>query len=206
MSAQRLISLVLLLQTRGALNADALANELQTSVRTVHRDVEALRAAGVPIRGERGPAGGYRLPGGYRTRLTGLTPGEAEALFLQAPAADLGMAAVLADAQLKLLAALPPDLRARADRTAELFHVVRDGWWDASAPPPHLPVVADAVWRGRRLTMSYKGRERHVGYERLEYAEWDLLPLGPGVEVIDPPELRARMAAVAAATAARYAP
>lgn len=309
MRAQRLISLVLLLQTRGPLSAEALAGELESSVRTVHRDVDALRAAGIPIRGDRGPAGGFRLPGGYRTRLTGLTPGEAEALFLQAPAADLGLGAVLGDAQLKLLAALPPELRARADRTAELFHVVRDGWWGSSAPPVHLVTAADALWRGRRLTITHRGYERAidplglvhkgrswylvagtdrglrvfradrleaaavlpdepaerprdfdlptffdewsvsferslplidvrvrvepealdllrravdtrvrdalpaaidepteivVGFERLAYAEWGLLPIGPGVEVLSPPELRERMATVSAATAARY--
>src|SRR3712207_8207842 len=115
MRAQRLVSLVLLLQTRGALTAELLADELRTSVRTVHRDVEALRAAGVPIHGERGPAGGDRLPGGDLTRPTRVTPGGARALFLHAPPAELGMAAALVDAQLKLLAALPPELRARAD-------------------------------------------------------------------------------------------
>lgn len=74
MRATRLVSLLLLLQTRGALTADELAAELGVSARTIHRDAEALRAAGISIHGERGPAGGYRLPGGYRTRLTGLTP------------------------------------------------------------------------------------------------------------------------------------
>lgn len=163
MRATRLLSLLLLLQTRGALTAEELAGELAVSVRTVHRDADALREAGIPIHGERGPAGGYRLPGGYRTRLTGLTPGEAEALFVAAPADDLGIGRVLADAQLKVLAALPPALRQRADRAAQRFHVDDREWWGTGgAPPPLLPVVADALWEDRRLRIAHRGHERAV--------------------------------------------
>ncbi|HEU4657540.1 MAG TPA: WYL domain-containing protein [Capillimicrobium sp.] len=162
MRATRLVSLLLLLQTRGALTAEELAAELGVSVRTIHRDAEALRDAGIPIHGERGPAGGYRLPGGYRTRLTGLTPGEAEALFVSAPANHLGIGGVLADAQLKLLAALPPRLRERADRAAQLFHVDDREWWGRSSPPPLLPEVAGALWDGRRLRIRHRGHDRTV--------------------------------------------
>ncbi|HEX6347160.1 YafY family protein [Umezawaea sp.] len=159
MRASRLLSLLLLLQSRGRMTAQELADELEVSVRTVYRDVEALGAAGVPVYADRGPAGGYRLVDGYRTRLTGLTTEEAESLFLAGlpgPAAELGLGTVVAAARLKLQAALPPELRSRAGRVRERFHLDIPGWFRHADETPNLTAVADAVWHQRRLDIRYR--------------------------------------------------
>jgi predicted DNA-binding transcriptional regulator YafY len=156
--ASRLVNLLLLLQTRGGLTAAELARELEVSVRTVHRDVEELSLAGVPIFAERGPHGGIRLVDGYRTRLTGMTAEEAEGLFLAGlpgPAAQLGLGTVVAAAQLKVLAALPSELRSRASRIVERFHLDVSGWFQADEPVPHLTTLSAAVWDERQVAITY---------------------------------------------------
>jgi predicted DNA-binding transcriptional regulator YafY len=155
MRASRLVSFLLVLQTRGQLTAVELAERLEVSERTVQRDAQALAAAGVPIVSVRGPAGGYRLERGYRTKLTGLDAAEAEALFV-GPAAELGLGRELAAARLKLLASLPAELQERAGRAARLFHVDTRGWFREEDRVPHLPVIAGALWRGRRLDIRYR--------------------------------------------------
>src|SRR5919106_62180 len=155
MRASRLVSFLLVLQTRGQLTAVELAGRLEVSERTVQRDAQALAAAGVPILSVRGPAGGYRLERGYRTKLTGLDAAEAEALFV-GPAAELGLGRELAAARLKLLASLPAELQERADRAARLFHVDTRGWFREEDRVPFLPVIAGALWRGQRVDIRYR--------------------------------------------------
>ena len=135
MRASRLVSILLLLQSRGRMTAAQLAAELEVSVRTVYRDVESLHEAGIPLYGDAGHRGGYQLLDGYRTRLTGLNTGEAQALFLSGlpgPAAELGLGPVLAAAQLKLLAALPPGLGEQVGRVQARFHLDAPGWYSAA--------------------------------------------------------------------------
>lgn len=156
--ASRIVQLLLLLQTRGRLTAAQLAAELEVSVRTVYRDVEALHAAGVPLYGEAGHAGGYQLVEGYRTRLTGLTQPEADSLFLTGlpgPAQELGLGAEVAAAWLKLTASLPPELRDRATRIQQRFHLDAPTWYAEPDDTPALAVAADAVWRERRIHVEY---------------------------------------------------
>lgn len=159
MRASRLLSLLLLLQNRGRMTAVELAAELEVSVRTVYRDVQALIAAGVPLYGEAGRAGGYALLDGYRTRLTGLTAAEAQTLFLTGlpgPAAELGLGAALAAAELKLEAALPAQLRDQGRRIRECFHLDAPGWYRQADEVPHLPALAAAVWQRRAIRVRYR--------------------------------------------------
>lgn len=165
MRAARLISLVLLLQNRESMTAGELARELEVSERTIQRDVLALNAAGVPIYADRGRTGGYRLLGGYRTRLTGLSRSEAEALFLAGvpgPASDMGLADAVASAELKLLAALPPALRDAPARTSQRFHLDVPGWFWHADPPRHLAELARAVWQDRMVELRYRRGDREV--------------------------------------------
>ncbi|PRX44194.1 putative DNA-binding transcriptional regulator YafY [Prauserella shujinwangii] len=174
MRASRLLSVLLLLQNRGRMTAEELAGELEVSVRTVYRDIEALSAAGVPVYGDRGRAGGYQLVAGYRTRLTGLTEEEAQSLSLAGlpvAAAELGLGTVLAAAQLKLHAALPDELRDRAGRVAQRFFLDVPGWHRGVESLDQLAPVARAVWEQRRLRVRYR-RWDHSAVER------ELEPLG----------------------------
>jgi predicted DNA-binding transcriptional regulator YafY len=159
MRASRLVQLLLLLQTNGKMTASRLAEALEVSVRTIYRDIEALSGAGVPIYAEAGPGGGVRLVDGYRTRLNGLTAEEAEALALSGlpgAASELGLGTVLAAAQLKVDSALPPELRSRAVRMRERFHLDAPGWFAREEPVPHLAELSRAVWEERRLEVRYR--------------------------------------------------
>ncbi|MFJ7278183.1 helix-turn-helix transcriptional regulator [Kitasatospora sp. NPDC098663] len=169
MRASRLISLLLLLQNRGRMTARQLADELEVSVRTVYRDLEALGAAGIPLFGEAGHGGGYQLLDGYRTRLTGLTADESQTLFLAGlpgQAAELGLGEVLAAAQLKLRAALPAELRERAGRIQERFHLDAPGWYGDVDETPHLAAVAAALWDRRRVWVRYRRWKAPTEVER----------------------------------------
>jgi predicted DNA-binding transcriptional regulator YafY len=185
--ATRLVSFLLLLQTRGQLTAAELADRLEVSERTVQRDALALAAAGVPIVSVRGPAGGYRLEHGYRTKLTGLDASEAEALFV-GPAAELGLGRELGAARLKLLASLPVELQERASRAARLFHLDTRGWFREQDRVPHLPVIAGTLWRGSRLDIRYREGAEVVSRRLdplglvLKAGVWYLLALRRGEE------------------------
>ena len=137
MRASRLVSIVLLLQRHGRMRAVELADAMEVTQRTIYRDIEALSAAGIPVVGESGNHGGYHLLEGYRTRLTGLSVDEARSLFLTgvpAAAAALGLDDQAATAQLKLLAAVTPAARDRAEHARQRVYLDPTPWGGTGQP------------------------------------------------------------------------
>jgi len=158
MRASRLINLLMLLQARRRASAQSLSDETGVSVRTVYRDMEHLGASGVPLIVTRGSNGGFELMPGWNTKLTGLTPQEAQAMFLAgAPraAAQLGLGDALASSQFKLLAALPEGWQSDARRVSSRFHLDPVSWHQSAPASQALPAVAEALWSDRRLRLRY---------------------------------------------------
>ncbi len=158
MRADRLLSLLLILQTEGKVKAKALAERLEVSPRTIYRDLDALTAAGVPVYAEPGPTGGIALLGGYRTDLTGLNQTEIQALLLgrsQALLSDLGLSGAAEAARVKLLAALPTLSRPDTDYAKQRFYIDTTGWQSTKEAVPLLPKLQEAVWGARRVGLSY---------------------------------------------------
>ncbi len=172
MRAARLIKMVLLLQARPSMTGAELAEELEVSERTITRDALALSEAGVPVYADRGRAGGYRLIGGYRTRLTGLGRSEAEALFLSGlPGAlrDMGLEDAASAARLKVSAALLPSVSNASESAAQRFHLDAPGWYQEPRTPELLPAIAEAVWEDRRIRAAYRRQDAEVERELEPY-------------------------------------
>lgn len=162
MKSDRLLSILLLLQTRGLVSATELAERLEVSVRTIYRDIEALAASGVPVYAERGRHGGIALLPGFRTDVTGLTADEARALFVLAAEgthAALGLDAALGSALRKVMAALPEPHRPAAEQTSRRILVDPVRWMSGPRPAVDIAELHDAVLTDRRLRLGY----RHSG-------------------------------------------
>lgn len=159
MRADRLLSILLLLQVHRRLTARDLATRLEVSERTIHRDMEALSAAGFPVFAERGIGGGWMLVEGYKTNLTGLNRDEIQALFLTKPLrllADLGLKKASDAAFIKLSAALPAAHRDNAEQARQRIHIDATGWNHSTESIQFLPVLQEAVWQERKLRFTYQ--------------------------------------------------
>ncbi len=159
MRADRLFSIMLLLQTYRRMTAHDLAGRLEVSERTIHRDMEALSGAGVPVFAERGVGGGWSLLGEYRTNLTGLNEAEIQALFLaRSPQLlnDLGLGKAAEAAFIKLFAAVPSATRHDAESASQRIYVDVTGWNRSDESFPFLPLLQKAVWQERKLRFTYQ--------------------------------------------------
>ncbi len=169
MRADRLLSILLLLQTHRRMTAGELARRLEVSERTIYRDMDSLSAAGIPVYMARGIGGGCVLPEGYRTNLTGLSEAEIQSLFLATPArllADLGLRQAAEGALIKLLASLPSVSRRDAEYARQRIHVDSAGWHRAGDVVASLPALQEAIWRERTVRFTYQ-RSDGTSAERL---------------------------------------
>jgi predicted DNA-binding transcriptional regulator YafY len=157
MKSDRLLSVLLLLQAKGRVTGRELAERLEVSERTIHRDLEALSAAHVPVVALRGAQGGWELAKGWRTQVPGLDEAELRALLMAQPrvVGNPRLAAAAESALNKLMAALPGPMREQAAVMRERLHVDSAGWWETGEDLSMLSVVQEAVARERQLAFDY---------------------------------------------------
>jgi len=158
MRADRLLSILLLLQVHRKMTASELAERLEVSKRTILRDIDALSAAGIPIFAERGKDGGLLLPDGYRTQLTGMGTNELQSLFLMNSThvlKDLGMTQAAEGASLKLLASLPAHAKKDAEFMRERIHIDGAGWHKSNETVPYLSSIQEAIWAEKQVDIVY---------------------------------------------------
>ncbi|HJZ98367.1 MAG TPA: transcriptional regulator [Candidatus Solibacter sp.] len=164
MKSDRLLSALLLLQAHGRMTGRAMAKRLEVSMRTVHRDMEALSAAGVPVFAMRGAQGGWQLDEDWRTQVPGLDEAELRALLMSQPRVigDARLAAAAESALGKLMASLPAAMRERAASIRQRLHVDTAGWRGTGENLAMLPIVQEAVARDRRLAIRYWKADREL--------------------------------------------
>lgn len=157
MKSDRLLSVLLLLQAKGRATERELAEQLEVSQRTIHRDLEALSAAKVPVLALRGAQGGWQIEPGWRTQVPGLDENELRALIMAQPRmlGDPGLRTAAESALNKLMASLPGALREQATVLRERVHVDPDGWWETGEDLSALPPIQDAVAASRKLAFDY---------------------------------------------------
>lgn len=173
MRADRLLSILLMLQSYGKMTTRDLADRLEVSERTIMRDMESLSFAGIPVYAERGSYGGWSLSEGYRTQLTGMKPQELMSLLLMKSSSlvdDLGLRQELDNAYHKLLAASPIEMRRDADIARERIHIDGAGWRQTEEAAQCLSIVQEAVWMQHKLRITYERHDSTVGR--------DIMPLG----------------------------
>ena len=163
MKAERLITMLMLLQSHDLMTADRLAAELGVSPRTVYRDIDALSLLGIPVYGDSGPGGGYSLLGDYRGTLNGLRDGELRAFFMAAiagPLSDLGSADPMKDLVLKVRASNPARFRTHEEFVRKRLHLDADAWFSEDAGGTELETLREAVWNDRRVQFMYRRHGR----------------------------------------------
>jgi len=170
MRADRLVSIMLLLQIHKRLTAQDLARRLEVSQRTIHRDMEALSGAGIPVFAERGSGGGWSLVEDYRTSLTGLKKDEILALFLSTPSrllADLGLEKASGAALTKLRASLPDIYQRTAEYGLQRIFIDTEGWNQYEESATALPAIQRAIWSDQKLKITYDRGNGCDSFERV---------------------------------------
>ena len=170
MRADRLLSVLLLLQVHRRITARELAKRLEVSERTIHRDMEALSMAGVPVAAERGSGGGWALMEQYQTKVTGLNADEIQALFFSRPdqlLTDLGLHQASEAAFIKLYASLPSTSRRGAEYARQRIYIDSAGWRHSPEDISSLPALQESIWQERKLRFAYDRGDGSAAAERI---------------------------------------